>query len=153
MKNLTYRLRLRHLMYGYARLLQFAGFIDYSFKQRLAERPFSFVMTSRDNNTARYFFCVNGKLRTSTQPGPTDFKLIWKNNETGGKIMLDMMRGKPKALYNAVLNGDLQLEGDAQTISWYMKTSGRLERVFRTKKKMQPDHPDNQNQDKDKAAS
>jgi hypothetical protein len=49
--------------------------------------------------------------------------------------MLDMMLGKPKALYNAVLKGDLQLEGDAQTIGWYMKTSGRLEKVFRSKKK------------------
>lgn len=131
-------------MYGYARLLQFAGVIDYSFKQRLAEKPFSFVMTSRENTTARYFFCDNGKLRSSVQPGPTDFKLIWRDNRTGGKVMLDMMRGKPKALYNAVLNGDLQLEGDAQTISWYMKTSGRLERVFRTKKKTRPDSSEKQ---------
>ena len=142
MKNLAYRLRLRHLMYGYARLLQFAGMIDYSFRQRLAEKPFSFVMTSRENNTARYFFCANGRLRSSTQPGPTDFKLIWRDNKTGGRIMLDMMRGRPKALYNAVLNGDLQLEGDAQTISGYMKTSSRLERVFRAKKKNPPDTAD-----------
>lgn len=144
MKSLVHRLRLRHLMYGYARLLQFAGLIDYSFKQKLTEKPFSFVMTSRDNTTARYFFCVDGKLCSSTQPRPTDFKLIWRDNRTGGKTMLDMMRGKPKALYNAVLNGDLQLEGDAQTISWYMKTSGQLERVFRTKKKRPPATTDKQ---------
>lgn len=131
-------------MYGYARLLQFAGLVDYSFKQRLAEKKFSFVMTSRDNTTARYFFCSDGKLRSSTQPGPTDFKLIWRDDRTGGKVMLDMMRGKSKALYNAVVNGDLQLEGDAQTISWYMKTSGRLERVFRAKKKNPPDSSDKQ---------
>ncbi|MEW6076605.1 MAG: hypothetical protein AB1724_02205 [Thermodesulfobacteriota bacterium] len=135
MKRLAYHLRLRHLMYGYARLLQFAGLIDYSFRQRLAERQFTFVMTSRDNTTARYFSCAGGKLKSSVTPIPVDFKLIWRDNQTGGKIMLDMMRGKPKALYNAVLKGDLQLEGDAQTIGWYMKTSGRLEKVFRLKKK------------------
>ena len=139
MKSLAYRLRLRHLMYGYARLLQFAGLIDYSFKQRLSEKPFSFVMTSRENTTARYFVCQDGRLRSSTQPGPVDFKLIWRDNRTGGKIMLDMLRGKPKALYNAVSNGDLQLEGDAQTIGWYMQTNGRLERVFKKKKKKRPD--------------
>lgn len=122
-------------MYGYARLLQFAALIDNSFRERLAEKPFSFVMTSRENTTSRYFFCDNGRLRSSTQPGPVDFKLIWRDNRTGGKIMLDLVRGKPKALYNAVLNGDLQLEGDAQTISWYMKINGRLARVFRAKKK------------------
>jgi hypothetical protein len=132
-------------MYGYARLLQFAGVIDYSFRQRLAEKPFSFVMTSRDNTTSRYFSCTDGKLRSSTQPLPADFKLIWKDNRTGGKIMLDMLLGKPKALYNAVLNGDLLLEGDAQTISWYMKTSGRLEKVFRAKKKKQTEITDKQN--------
>jgi hypothetical protein len=135
MKRLAYHLRLRHLMYGYARLLQFAGLIDYSFRQRLAEKPFTFVMTSRDNTTARYFSCTDGKLRSSVQSMPVDFKLIWKDNQTGGKIMLDMLLGKPKALYKAVLNGDLLLEGDAQTIGWYMKTSGRLEKVFRSKKK------------------
>jgi hypothetical protein len=134
MKNLVYRLRLRHLMYGYARLLQFAALIDYSFKQQLAEKPFSFVMTSGDNNAARYFTCHDGRLRSSIRPGPVDFKLIWRDNRTGGEIMLAMLRGKPKALYNAVLNGDLRLEGDAQTIGRYMKINGRLEKVFRSRK-------------------
>jgi hypothetical protein len=152
MKRLVYHLRLRHLMYGYARLLQFAGLIDYSFRQRLAEKPFTFVMTSRENTTARYFSCIDGKLRSSVQCMPVDFKLIWKDNQTGGKIMLDMMLGKPKVLYNAIASGDLQLEGDAQTIGWYMKTSGRLEKVFRSKKKKkeaepagQPNNSENQN--------
>ncbi len=147
MRSLAYRLRLRHLMYGYARLLQFAALIDNSFRKRMSEKDFSFVMTSREKTTARYFSCREGKLRSSVQPGPVDFKLIWRDDRTGGKVMLDMMRGRPKALYNAVLNGDLQLEGDAQTIGWYMKTSGRLERVFRAKKKEKekPDNADNQN--------
>ena len=134
MKSLAYRLRFRHLMYGYGRLLQLGAFVDHSFSRRLSERPFSFVMTSRENTTARYFFCNNGTLRSTVQSGRTDFKLIWRDNRTGGRVMLEMLRGKPKALYNAILNGDLLLEGDARTISWYMETNGRLERIFRPKK-------------------
>ena len=114
--------------------MQLAALMDYSFNRRLSERAFSFVMTSRENTTARYFFCRNGRLRSTVQPGPTDFKLIWRDNRTGGRVMLDMLRGKSRALYNAVVNGDLQLEGDARTIGWYMETNGRLERVFRAQK-------------------
>lgn len=134
MKQFFYRLRLSLLMRGYALLMQFAAFINREFRQRLAEKDFSFVMTSGDRDVARCFVCKNGRLRSTRKARPVLFKLIWRDNRVGGRIMLDMVRGRPKALLKAVEKGDLLLEGDAQSIGWYMKTSGKLARVFQRRR-------------------
>ena len=130
-KPWLYRRRLSLLMRGYAWLMKIAAMIDASFGQRLAEKDFSFVMRSTEETVQRRFVCQNGRLRSSGKPGEAVFKLIWRDDRTGGRVMTEMLRGRPKALYQAVSNGDLLLEGDAQTISWYLTTTGQLEKVFR----------------------
>ncbi len=130
-KQWFYRRRLALLMQGYAWLMWFAAWINGPFCQRLAEKNFSFQMRSQEDTVNRLFVCKNGQLRSSRKPGEADFKLIWRDDRTGGRVMLEMLRGRPRALYQAVSKGDLLLEGDAQTISWYLTTTGRLEKVFR----------------------
>ncbi|MFP4040233.1 MAG: hypothetical protein ACLFS7_06795 [Desulfosudaceae bacterium] len=131
MGSFFYRSRLSLLMLGYARLMWLAALINRPFRQRLAEKDFSFLMRSQEDTVSRLFVCRDGRLRSSRKPGQAVFKLIWRDDQTGARVMTDMLRGKPRALYQAVVNGDLLLEGDARTISWYMGTTGRLEKVFR----------------------
>ncbi|MFZ5563782.1 MAG: hypothetical protein ACOZBW_06980 [Thermodesulfobacteriota bacterium] len=134
MKKLFYRIRLALLMYGFAWVLRVAGIINREFSARLAETDFSFIMGSKEDATARYFRCAGGRLRSSRRPLPKEFGLIWKDNRSGGRAMMDMLFGRPKALYHAVVNGVLLLEGDARSIAWFMETANRLNRVFRPKK-------------------
>lgn len=130
-----YRFRLALLMHGFAWVIRVAGMINREFSARLTETDFVFIMGSKEDDTARYFQCANGRLRSGRRPIPRDFGLIWKDNQAGGRAMMDMLMGKPKALYRAVVNGVLLLEGDAKSIAWFMETVNRLNRVFRPKKK------------------
>ena len=138
LKKIFYRMRLSLLMYGFAWVIWFAGFINKEFRSRLAETPFAFKMGVKDEGPVRYFQCVDGRLRSSRKPmEPMDgaFGLIWRDSQAGGQAMLDMLMGKPKALYNAVVAGVLLLEGDGKMVAWFLQTVTQLNRVFRSKKK------------------
>jgi len=134
-KRLFYRIRLSLLMYGFARIIWLAGIINRDFGARLAQTDFSFIMSSMEDGPARYFQCAGGKLKSSRCPMPKDFGLIWRDNQSGGRAMMDMLFGKPKALYHAVANGVLLLEGEGKSVAWFMETVNRLNRVFRPGKK------------------
>lgn len=134
-KKLFYRMRLALLMYGFAWVIRVAGTINREFGARLAQTDFSFIMGSKEDDTARYFQCAGGRLRSGRRPMSKEFGLIWKDNRSGGRAMMDMLLGKPKALYNAVINGVLLLEGDARSIAWFMETVNQLNKVFRPKKR------------------
>jgi len=135
-KKFYFKVRLSFLMYGFAWLIRVAGFINKEFRTRLAETDFSFVMASKEGGVARYFRCSKGRLRTTTRPIPTRFGLVWRDYRSGGQAMVDMLLGKPKALYHAVAGGVLLLEGDARSIGWFMETVGRLNRVFRPRRRV-----------------
>ena len=137
-KKWFYRVRLALLMAGFAWVIRVAGMINREFSARLAETDFTFIMGAKEGAPARYFQCVNGRLRSGRRPIPRDFGLIWKDNQAGGRAMVDMLLSRPKALYRAVVNGVLLLEGDAKSIAWFMETVNRLNRVFRPKKKKAP---------------
>jgi len=65
----------------------------------------------------------------------TDFSLIWHDNQSGGKVMMDMILGKRKALYNAVIKGVLILEGEGKYVSLFMESMNQLNKMFNPKKK------------------
>ncbi|MDY6903561.1 MAG: hypothetical protein SWH61_02640 [Thermodesulfobacteriota bacterium] len=137
LKKVFFRVRLSLLMYGFMRVIWFAKVINKDFRRQLAETPFSFRMAAKSGRPVRYFQGIDGKLRTSRQPmAPMagEFGLIWRDSQAGGRAMLDMLMGKPKALYNAVTEGVLLLEGDGRMVAWFLQTVNQLNRVFRPKK-------------------
>ncbi len=134
-KRSFYRVRLAFLMYGLAWLLRAAGWINKDFREKLAQRDYSFVMKSRENDAVRYFRLAGGKILSGTGDRPADFSLIWQDNHSGGKVMMDMISGKRKALYKAVMNGVLTLEGEGEFVSLFMGTMNQLNRIFSRQKK------------------
>jgi hypothetical protein len=122
-------------MYGFAWLLRVASIINRDFHEQLSRNDYSFIMGSREDDTLRYFQFIGGKLRSCSRRLPADFTLIWKDNRSGGNVMIDMISGKRKALYHAVVNGVLLLEGEGKYVSLFMETMHQLNRMFRSKKK------------------
>jgi hypothetical protein len=122
-------------MYGFVWVLRVAGVISRDFHARLTQNDYSFIMGSREDDTVRYFQFISGKLRSCRNRMPGDFALIWRDNQSGGRVMIEMLLGKSKALYHAVANGVLLLEGDGKSVTWFMETMNQLNRLFRPKKK------------------
>lgn len=134
-KKVFYRLRLSFLMYGFVWLLRITGIISRNFQERLTQNDYSFTMSSKENDTVRFFQFIGGKLRSSRRRAPSDFALIWQDNQSGGRVMIDMILGKRKALYHAVINGILTLEGEGKYVSLFMETMNQLNLIYGLKKK------------------
>ena len=133
-KNIFYKTRLSLLMFGFAWLIRVVGIINRDFHARLAQNDYSFIMGSKEDKTARYFQFNGGNLRSGCSRIPVDFALIWQDNQSGGRVMIDIALGKRKMLYNAVIKGILTLEGEGKYVSLFMETMNLLNRVFRPKK-------------------
>ena len=127
--------RFRLTLYGFYRLLRFTAAIDGPFARRLAEQDFSFVMSSKEERAARYYRVQSGRLTSRVTPEPTDFRLIWRDDRTGCRIMTHMVQGKPHALKNAVIRGDLLLEGEAALIGRFLEIINQMARVYRRRKR------------------
>lgn len=121
-------------MYGFVWLLRTAGIINRDFHTQLAQTDFTFIMGSKEDDSVRYFQLIGGKLRSGRKHISKDFALIWRDNQSGGEVMIDMILGKRKALYNAVINGVLMLEGEGKYVSLFMETMNKLNRLFYPKK-------------------
>ncbi len=134
-KKVFYRLRLSFLMYGFVWVLRITGIISRGFHNQLAQNDYSFTMSSKENDTARFFQFIGGKIRSGRKRKPADFALIWKDNQSGGNVMIDMVLGKRKALYHAVINGILTLEGEGKYVSLFMEAMNQLNRIYGLKKK------------------
>jgi len=122
-------------MYGFAWLLRMVGFISRDFRMQLAKNDYTFIMGSKEDRTSRYFQFTGGNLRSGCNRSTADFALIWRDNQSGGKVMIDMILGKRKALYNAVIKGVLILEGEGKYVSLFMDSMNQLNRIFNPKKK------------------
>lgn len=118
-------------MFGLYRLFQFSAFISNSFKNKLSERNVVLVMMTREGNVARTFRFTNGKVRSQRKTA-TDktCTLVWKTPVIGARAMVDIAAGKPRAIEQAVLNGDLMLEGDAMAIKWFLDTIRKLRKIY-----------------------
>ena len=123
------------MLYAFYRLIRFTATIDAPFADRLAERDFSFVMSSKEGKAERYYQVRGGKLTSRTTYQPTDFGLIWLDEKTGYRVMMDMVKGKRNALKNAVIKGELLLEGEAALVGHFLEIINHLARVYRKKKK------------------
>jgi hypothetical protein len=122
-------------MYGFAWVIRIAGFANKDFRALLSRDDYSFIMSSQDVEITRQFKFIHGKLYSRSGSISSDFALIWRDNQSGGKVMMDILLGKRKALYKAVINGVLKLEGEGKYVSIFMETMNQLNRMFGPKKK------------------
>lgn len=134
-KKVFYRLRLSLMMYGFVWVLRITGIISRDFHNQLSQNDYSFNMSSKENDTARFFQFVEGKIRSGRQRIPADFALIWRDNQSGGNVMIDMVLGKRKVLYHAVINGILTLEGEGKYVSLFMEAMNQMNRIYSLRKK------------------
>ena len=134
-KRVFYKIQLSLLEYGFVWLIRTAGIINKNFHTLLAQTDFTFIMGSKEDDSVRYFQLIGGKLSSGRKHISKDFTLIWRDNPSGVKVMIDMIFGKRKALYNAVINGVLMLEGEGKYVSLFMETMNQLNRLFRPKKR------------------
>ena len=135
MKKTFYKIRLSLLMYGLAWLIRIAAIVNKEFRAKLSQNDISFIMSSREGNLARYYRIKKGRLQTGRGRPATDFALIWQDNRSGGKVMQDMVSGKGKALYKAVMNGVLALEGEGAAVTVFMDIMNQLNHLFGPRKK------------------
>lgn len=117
-------------MYGFVWLIRVGGIINKDFQTLLSQNDYSFIMSSREDGTARYFQFVGGNVRSGHNRIPVDFALIWQDNKSGGRAMTDIVLGKRKALYNAITKGVLTLEGEGKYVSMFMVIMNHLNRIF-----------------------
>ena len=134
-KRIFYRIRLSLLMYGFASLLQAAAVISRNFRSLLAKNDYSFNMGSKEDDTARHFQFIGGIPCSGRGRMPADFSLIWRDNQSGGSVMMAMISGKRNALHNAVMNGLLTLEGEAKHVASLIESMKQLNLLFGLKKK------------------
>lgn len=134
-KKMFYKLRLSFMMYGFVWALRITRIISRDFHKQLAQNDYSFIMSSKENDTARFFQFVGGEIRSNRHRIPADFALIWRDNQSGGNVMTDIVLGKRKALYHAVINGTLTLEGEGKYVSLFMEAMNQLSRIYGLKKK------------------
>lgn len=134
-KRIFFRTRLAFLMYGFACMMRLAVLISKDFRAHLATHDYSFIMGSPEEDTYRYFQFIRGRVQSVRGRRPSDFSLIWRDNRSGGKVMIDLAAGKRKALNRAVMHGLLTLEGEGKYISLLIETMNRLNRLFRHERK------------------
>ncbi len=123
------------LMYGFVWVIRIAKIMSRTFRMQLAQNDYSFIMISRADHTCRYFKFTGGNVLSGRRLIPTDFSLIWRDSQSGSLVMIGMMSGKRKALYHAVINGVLTLEGEGKYVSMFMETMNQINRIFRLQKK------------------
>lgn len=119
------------LMTGLFRLFQFSALISDPFKKKLMEKEVSLVMKSANDEIARTFFFYHGVIKSKSGQVPdAGCRLVWKTPEKGAKIMINIATGKPKTIEKAIVRGDLQLQGDAASIKWFLETIQMLRSIY-----------------------
>ena len=88
-------------------------------------------MMCKKGNVARTFRFTDGNVQSQrSNAQDKTCTLIWKNPTVGAKAMVDIAAGKPRAIEQAILNGDLMLEGDAMAIKWFLDTIRKLRKIY-----------------------
>ncbi len=85
------------------------------------------LIKTDDGKKARCYAFKDGRVFTKkgNHPG-MDFSLVWKDAAVGRNTLISMVKGNRKALVKAIMNGNLKLEGDAGSVTWFMKINNRM---------------------------
>ncbi len=119
------------LMYGLYLLLKFTSLVSSEFKEKLREKDVILIMKSRDEKIARKFDFTSGKVSSKTGIiTDSSCSLIWKNPSIGSKVMIDIAKGNTKAIGKSVINGTLQVAGDAKSIKWFLEIIRQMRGVY-----------------------
>ncbi len=83
----------------------------------LSTEDFSMVIKTRDGKSVRQFLVINGRVSSKNKDYPVpDLSIIWASPSIYFQTLLDTFSGNPKALIRAIVNGDLELEGEARQV-------------------------------------
>lgn len=128
-------MKLRLLMYFFYRLFLFTAWRFHEFKEKMTEKDIILVMKAKDKKIARTYIFNAGRLSShSGEMVVADCKLIWLSAREGGSVMAAVARGDSKALMDAIIDGQLLLEGDAVAVTWYMALVNMFGKMYREKK-------------------
>lgn len=131
-----HHIRFSLIMRGLYVLMRFTAFHSPAFKEKIKDKNLALTMTSQAVDRSRTFRFFSGKVRYIVGQTPdSTVRLIWASPEKGERIMLKMAMGHPRALMEAVISRDLQLEGDAAGIKWFLDIINHLSRTYRIKKR------------------
>ena len=129
-------MKLTMIMYAYYLLFKYTAWQKEVFRQKLGERDLVLVMRARDSRIARSFIFEKGRVSSASGDRKDALcRLVWATESDGARVMMDIARGDSKALMKAVIDGRLQLEGDAMAVSWYMAAVNQLGKMYLKKKK------------------
>lgn len=107
------------------------AFIDPSFKRRLMEKDFSFVVRASRNNVAGRFVLADGNLTCSCEvEGTADFSAIW-NGWKDANTLAKRLRLHPMDFMNT---GMMTFEGDLSCMDYLLVLLGEMIGSFRKKR-------------------
>jgi hypothetical protein len=123
------------VMRGLYGLMKVTALRSDRFREKLSEKDIGITMTTRQRDVARTFVFRNGGVDYEKGVSPESaVSLVWDDARKGRAIMVNMAKGQRRALMDAVINRDLQLEGDAAGIKWFLDVITLLSKMYRKKK-------------------
>ncbi len=128
----------RFFLYGLYLLLKVSSWISSSFKKRLREKDMSLVIRTVDGRYSRSYTFSRGVVtsRSGSLKDP-DFSMIWRDAQTGSRIMFQAKNG-PNPIMKAINNKDLLLEGDAAALTWFVLTLNQMAGIYLKKQSPGP---------------
>ena len=105
------------LLFALAKGLKFTAWRSGDFRKKLQEMDMVLQIRTVSGSTARYYVFSGGEVfsKKGIHPRP-GVALIWKDEAVGFKTMTNK---DPKALFTAIQQGNLKIEGKAEQAMWF----------------------------------
>ncbi len=101
-----------------------------SLRKGLKENEFTMAIRTRDRKVLRYYAFCNGRLISGVKDGPVpDLLITWSDASSCFQVLLRSTANQsaplyvtlPQAMVQAILDGHLELEGDAGRLLWFLE--------------------------------
>jgi len=98
----------------------------------LRSEDFSMVIKTRDGKSVRQYLVINGRVSSKKEDYPVpDLSITWASPSIYFQTLLETLSGKPKTLVQAVINGDVELEGEARQVMRLLAIIAELAKTSR----------------------
>ncbi|MBU1172764.1 MAG: hypothetical protein KKD44_24665 [Proteobacteria bacterium] len=135
MKTWFENLKFTFLLYALYVLIRLTAWRSNRLMEKLKEKDMVLVMRSKGGAISRTIRCNQGHVRSQKgHAGDAVSFITWASPSAGSRVMINIAKGHSKALFKAVIAGDLVPEGDAAGIKWFMDVVALLSRVYHKKK-------------------
>ncbi|MCU0822574.1 MAG: SCP2 sterol-binding domain-containing protein [Spirochaetes bacterium] len=105
-------------IWGLSVIMRILRLFSSRFREALAGKNMVVVIRTEDASVSRYYRFENGKITTKGENVPNaDMAMIWKDAKTAFSIM---KQGKPEAMLEAGMNGNLRFDGDPEKSMAFM---------------------------------